>query len=837
MRWLDILRGRSAHVVHAPQPYRGNVDGVFDGALAGWVQARDPASEPVRVGLYTRRGLLAEGVANIFRGDLKAAGIGTGHHAFVIPLSPALLRNIAEDGGQITVRVLDPSEFLVGKQILVVASEDMPAEVPAGSGDPLQRLLAGDLQRWRDLLTAVARAEPDGLPQDAAWPDLQEDAPHRRMFDRKDYLNGGLLPEGMTAYGDYVRYRYKLDHQFDTAGSADATAHFQNWYVAGYSTMRGGLRVPVPRDLIAWWNEPVLIPGQRTTLTRATWSFLVGMQPILQSMNFDNPDWVNWAVFWWAVRQSRAMHVEDCLVPETYAERLRRVPSGFEGQADAPSEFMLRLHSETPELAGLRLEDPASRRRLGAAIALMAAQRPDYLRFLPEGLLESLFAGGTDAALPALWRDLAGAEAPPFDRTAFEAALRLQGFDVQGLRFLNFTAEGDRLEAAALPVPSRDADPVDIQVIGPFEKASGLGQATRLSAQVLTRAGWEVNCVDFGLDNPAPEGFSRVGDLSGYRRAKVNLIHLNAESIPLAFAYQPDVFSGAYNIGYFFWELDSPAACHYLGMHMLDEIWVSTEYGASIFRPHAPGPVINVGMCFEDMPEIDRDEARTYLRQKTGFPARAFVFFVAFDSFSFVQRKNPLGTLKAFARAFEGVPEVRLVIKTQNRRKVADPAQLRIWERIDALVAADPRITIIDETLSYDDLLRLKAGADCYISLHKSEGWGFGMIEAMNLKLPVVCTGYSGNMDFCSDETAFLVGHTEVELEVDDYIFVRKGQKWAEPDIADAARQMRLAHDDAALRQAKAEAGHAYVRTHFSAEAIARRYGARMDEIMKGPAA
>lgn len=833
MPLAKALRGQVARLVHAMRPYRGNVDGVFDGALTGWVLPRDPAAGPVRVGLYTGRGLLAQGVANIFRGDLKEAGIGTGHHAFALPLPPALLRTIAEDGGRVTVRVLDRTEFILGNQILLVPGA---GALPAGTsdrGDPLQRLLYGDLQRWRGLLEAPPAARGPGcLPGDPGWPELPPDAPHRRMFSHRDYLNGGELPPGMTAYGDYVRYRYKLDRQFDLAEEAE-TAHFQNWYVAGYSTLRKGLRVPMSQELIAWWNEPVVVPGQRATLTRATWSFLVTVPPLLHSMDFGNTNWLDWTTFWWSVRQAKAMSVEDCLVPEAYAERLRRVPEAWEDKPDAPSEFMLRLHAETPELAGFVLEDRAARLRLGAVIALMAAQRPDYLRFLPEGLLDRLFEG-QEPLLPALWRELAGEAAPALDRPAFEAALRLQGFDPVGLRFLNFTAEGDRLEAAILPAPPRDAAPVDIQIIGPFEKASGLGQATRLSAEVLSRTGWSVNCVNFGLDNPAPEGFSRVGDLSGYRRAKVNLIHLNGESIPLAFAYQPDVFSGAYNIGYFFWELDSPAACHYLGMNMLDEIWVSTEYGVSIFRPHAPGPVTNVGMCFEDLPEIDRDEARAYLQRKTGFSGREFVFFVAFDSFSFVQRKNPLGTLKAFARAFEGVRDVRLVIKTQNRRKVADPAQLRIWEKVDALVAADKRITVIDETLSYDDLLRLKKGADCYISLHKSEGWGFGMIEAMNLKLPVVCTAYSGNMDFCSEETAFLVGYQEVELDDDDYIFVLPGQKWAEPDIADAARQMRLVHDDAALRQAKAEAGHAYVRTHFSAEAISRRYAARMDEIMKG---
>ena len=106
---------------------------------------------------------------------------------------------------------------------------------------------------------------------------------------------------------------------------------------------------------------------------------------------------------------------------------------------------------------------------------------------------------------------------------------------------------------------------------------------------------------------------------------------------------------------------------------------------------------------------------------------------MAFDSFSFVQRKNPLGVLQAFMAAFAADTQVRLVIKTQNRARVHDPVQSRIWDAVDKAVAADARIVVIDETLPYADLLSLKAGSDCSLSLHKSEGWGFGMIEAWRL--------------------------------------------------------------------------------------------------------
>jgi glycosyltransferase involved in cell wall biosynthesis len=149
-------------------------------------------------------------------------------------------------------------------------------------------------------------------------------------------------------------------------------------------------------------------------------------------------------------------------------------------------------------------------------------------------------------------------------------------------------------------------------------------------------------------------------------------------------------------------------------------------------------------------------------------------------------------------------------------------------------MSADPRIVVMNETLSYRNLLRLKCGSDCYISLHKSEGWGFGMIEAMNLRVPVVCTAYSGNMDFCSPETAYLVDYEETQLRQGEYIFVRKGAKWAEPSVDDAARQLRAAYDDPTARAAKADAAYTFIRNNFSATAIAHRYGDRLREILTG---
>ena len=427
-----------------------------------------------------------------------------------------------------------------------------------------------------------------------------------------------------------------------------------------------------------------------------------------------------------------------------------------------------------------------------------------------------------------------GQPLPGLDRAGYARALALGGFDLDRLCFTCVTAEGHRAEFARF-APVTGA-PVDIQIIGPFGKASGLGQAARLSASMLEQAGYAVHRVDFTLDNPSPEDAARARALADLRPARVTLWHINIEALPLAAAYLPDVFTGSYNIAYPFWELDSPAACHPLGIDLVDELWVAPQFGVDVFQPHTEKPVTHVGMSYEALPEIPRAPARTLLETRSGARPQEFVFLVTFDSFSFLMRKNALGVVQAFGRAFppdapDG-PPVRLVLKTQNRARVADPAQADLWHRVDAALRADLRLTLIDETLPYAEVLQLKKGADAYVSLHRAEGWGFGMIEAMNLGVPVLATGYSGNMDFCDDETCWLVDYTLTEVGPQDYIFVRPGQHWAEPDLDHAAAQMRALYENPDLRAARARAAHTRVRRDFSQGTIARRYGARMAQIL-----
>ena len=237
--------------------------------------------------------------------------------------------------------------------------------------------------------------------------------------------------------------------------------------------------------------------------------------------------------------------------------------------------------------------------------------------------------------------------------------------------------------------------------------------------------------------------------------------------------------------------------------------------------------MINVGMAVEPLPKVEATP-----RAELDLDEDCFIFLTTFDSFSFIERKNPLGVIEAFRLAFPlGTENARLVLKTQNRFRVHDPYQIKMWRRIDTAVRQDPRIITINETLTYRDLLGLKRACDCYVSLHRSEGWGFGMIEAMQLGLPVIATAFSGNMDFCTPDTTDLVDFAMVGVREEEYIYGERGSHWAQPDIDQAAALMRAAVADPTATRTKGAAAAAHIKANFSIETIGRRYSTRLAEV------
>jgi glycosyltransferase involved in cell wall biosynthesis len=188
-------------------------------------------------------------------------------------------------------------------------------------------------------------------------------------------------------------------------------------------------------------------------------------------------------------------------------------------------------------------------------------------------------------------------------------------------------------------------------------------------------------------------------------------------------------------------------------------------------------------------------------------PPGWFVFFFTFDFQSLFERKNPLGVICAFRKAFNPTERVLLVIKSSHGDSCPDELS-----RLQA-AAEGANIRILDAVLERRELDALMMRCDCYVSLHRSEGFGLTMAEAMGFGKSVIATAYSANMDFMTPANGFLVRYRLTQIDCDHGPY-RKGWTWADPDLEHAAELMRLVYEDQEMargigERAKADVGEA----------------------------
>lgn len=268
---------------------------------------------------------------------------------------------------------------------------------------------------------------------------------------------------------------------------------------------------------------------------------------------------------------------------------------------------------------------------------------------------------------------------------------------------------------------------------------------------------------------------------------------VNADQIPhLSNRLQLDRIEGKH-IGYWFWELSQfPADAP--GLRSVDEIWTATT-----FTQEAISAVADVPVRVAPLPIPIPGEATSFTRRILGMPDDRFVFLASFDYLSVPERKNPTAVIDAFVDAFEPDDGAALIVKSINGHRSPDAA-----ERIRAHAKGRADVLFVDGYLSSAQMLGMLELADCYVSLHRAEGYGLNLADAMARGTPVIATAYSGNLDFQTEDTAMLVPYTIREVGPDAAPYSPTAV-WAEPDVAAASSAMRRLFDDAHLRTTIAE--------------------------------
>ncbi|MEY2510256.1 MAG: hypothetical protein QOE26_1019 [Verrucomicrobiota bacterium] len=449
--------------------------------------------------------------------------------------------------------------------------------------------------------------------------------------------------------------------------------------------------------------------------------------------------------------------------------------------------------------SGLRLDQRMLRLYRDALERWRAEQNPEPPSpFGPEG--ESAFVKWLNEAVgqrqKPVTRYMLGVREDREDvKTAFPDPL---GADAAGFHdwYLNYGRDELELPAALVPFDDRVQDasnasraPLDVaaspvNVVGYFRAELGIGVAARSILSALDAASIPFNTISFDA-TANRQNYPFADRASENQAADINIVCVNPDQLS-RFAEQTGsaLRHGRYTIGVWFWEAEDFPKIFHSAFNYVDEIWAASAFMRQTFLKVSPKPVFKFLLPVL-VPQVDPALSRANL----GLPDK-FVFLFSFDFLSVLERKNPLGLIEAFAQAFPNGEGAALVIKTINGDK--RPLEM---EKLRYASRGRSDVILMDGYLSQIENNTLTALSDCYVSLHRSEGFGLTVAEAMALGKPAIATAYSGNLEFMTAENSYLCPavRSEVGSEREPY---PADSHWSEPDLEAAVGFLRRVYDN-----------------------------------------
>lgn len=361
--------------------------------------------------------------------------------------------------------------------------------------------------------------------------------------------------------------------------------------------------------------------------------------------------------------------------------------------------------------------------------------------------------------------------------------------------------------------PTRPAKPsppekaFGVNVGGYLTAEVGLGEMGRIVHRAVQAAGIPLCSV---IEERSLRPYCRTAlappTTTNQPKHPISVLAVNGDQTEVLVANFPDLAHERYRIGVWAWELEKFPSWMQRGFAHVDEVWTLSEFCRDAIAPHSPVPVKVIPMPVG---------VPTAVRRRRRSPHDPISFLFCFDFNSSGERKNPWGAVTAFQRAFPDRADARLTIKATNGG--LHPASV---ERLLRTIGGDSRITLLQEYLSLTELDELYAANDAYVSLHRSEGFGLTVAEAMARAMPVVATDYSSTTEFFNSDVGWPVPWSRIQVGVGNTPY-EAGATWADPDLDAAASMMREIANDPSEAARRGDAARRHISQTRSMELAA----------------
>lgn len=367
----------------------------------------------------------------------------------------------------------------------------------------------------------------------------------------------------------------------------------------------------------------------------------------------------------------------------------------------------------------------------------------------------------------------------------------------------------------------------EICLVGHPFAPTGRGEDVRCTYRSLKSAATKPALRDiYGLITPDADELIEFSNARKDTSCAINIFHINGDEVEQSLNHLSYLqkWSG-YNIIYPAWELERYPQEWATQLDRFDEIWAPSRFIQNALEAVCTKPIAHMPLACEVI--LSSFLSRRYF----GIPESEYIFLFFFDVRSYSERKNPQAVIEAFRRLLSQRPfaKTRLVLKLNG----LDSAPHILTQLRDELGDMIQHVTFLHSVMSDNEIKNLVRSCDCFVSLHRSEGFGRGIAEAMYLGKPVIATAYSGNMDFMSGNTSLEVGYQLAPVGEGEYPHWQH-QVWANADVAQAAKYMVMLIDDPSSGFELGRRASAHIRTKFGYRASGLRYRQRLEHITQG---